>query len=177
MSHYYRLDSSGEDTNLQLYSLRQAREYWTELQTDYAEHGERTQRLKERCVFILATLGLSISQLLGQNNPSAGKKVPSPLQIFRDIVATHHLDPALTTQFERFNHFYNGCRHFGLTTTGSGYNRVDQVTFASARDCFEFGMKVWRTVIDVYRGQEGSDLEEFAIDDLPEDVEEVRENG
>jgi hypothetical protein len=177
MTHYYHLDSSGEHTNLQLYSLRQARKYWAELQADYVADREETERLKERCVFILATLGLSISQLLGQNNPSAGKDVPRPIRIFNCFVAAHHLDKKLKKRFKQFNYFYNGCRHFGLTTKGAGYDTIDQLTYDKARECFDFGMEVWRTVVGVYRRQEDSHLDEFDVDDLPEDVNETTEHG
>ena len=66
MAYYYHLDSTGEYTNVQLYSLRQAKRYWRKIQKDYQKYGEHTENLKERCVFVLATLGLSISQLLGR---------------------------------------------------------------------------------------------------------------
>jgi len=81
MAHYYHLDSTGEYTNLQLYSLRQAQRYWREIQQDYQKYGEDTENLKERCVFVIAALGLSISQLLGQNNPTLQKDVPSPRRL------------------------------------------------------------------------------------------------
>ncbi len=173
MPHYYRLDSSGEDTNLQLYSLRQARKYWRELRHDYAQDGEVSENLRERCVFILATLGLSISQLLGQNEPTPGGKVRYPIEIFKDFVNAYGLDPNLIERFERFNYFYNGCRHFGATTTGAGYSRVNQLTYERAIKCFEFGIDVWRTVIGVFRDELGADLEEFNIDDLPDDSKDL----
>lgn len=39
MTHYYHLDSDGENTNLQLYSLKQAMRYWDELVLPFAESG------------------------------------------------------------------------------------------------------------------------------------------
>lgn len=129
--------------------------------------GENTKDLKERCVFILATLGLSISQLLGQNDPSFESDVRPPFRIFNAFVDAHGLDPNLKTRFERFNDLYNGCRHFGKTTTGTGYLRVDQLTYQVAKECFEFGMEVWQTVINVYRNEEDSDLDDFDLNDLP----------
>src|SRR5690606_23891972 len=59
VAHYYHLDSSGEHTNLQLYSLKQAMRYWEELQDDLKEFGDETENIRERCVFILSSLGLS----------------------------------------------------------------------------------------------------------------------
>src|SRR5690242_899960 len=69
-SYYCHLDSSGTDTNLQLYSMEQAAHYWNELMGDMRHYGAaRVDRLKERLVFIMNCFGLSLSQLLGQNWP------------------------------------------------------------------------------------------------------------
>ena len=168
MGYYYYLDSeppSNEQTNLQLYALREARKHWEDLRNDYEEAGESTDKLKERCVFVLANLGLSISQLLGQNEPTVGADVRYPRDIFHAFVDTHGLDPQLKTEFDEFNYFYNGCRHFGKTTGGKGYDRIDQLTFSVAKECYEFGLKVWRTVIGVYREEEENELEEFEMDE------------
>jgi len=163
---YYHLDSSGEDTNLQLYSLKQAMRFWKELDGDVQQYGEDIEQLKERCVFVLATLGLSISQLLGQNNPLPGRRVPYPLELFRSFVEHHDLPSELITRFERFNYFYNGCRHFGLTTTGRGYDSVNELSFAVARECYEFGLHVWAVVIEVFRNELGSDLDDFDMETI-----------
>lgn len=166
MAHYYHIDSEGEDTNLQLHAYRHAKDLWEKLQKEYNEFGDETEQLKERCVLVLATLGLSISQLLGQNNPTPGKDVPYPIEIFGDFVEAHRLDPKLRCRFERFNYFYNGCRHFGRTTGSKGYERIDELTVAVAQECYQFGLEVWRTVIAVYRAEEGSDLNELSEEDL-----------
>lgn len=172
MAHYYHLDSSGEETNLQLYSLRQAKKYWKELNTDYMEFGEDTVLLKERLVFILSSIGLSISQLLGQNDPILTDANRYPIQIFNAFVDEHELDQELKTKFEKFNYFYNGCRHFRKTISGSEYTKIDQITFEVAKDCFSFGLEVWKTVIGVYRNEQDSDLEEFDLNNIDEDYEE-----
>jgi hypothetical protein len=118
---YYVRDTSGEHTNLQLYALKQAVRYWDELQRDIVEHGEgATDWVRERCVFVLAALGLSISQLLGQNNPNPTDKVPYLPELFEDFVRAHHLTEAPIAKFKRFNDLYNGCRHFGLTAGNRG---------------------------------------------------------
>jgi len=166
MAHYYYLTSEGEDTNLQLYSFRQAKRHWRELCDEYERFGEDAENLTERCVFVLATLGLSISQLLGQNNPNVQKDVPYPIGVFSDFVDAHGLDPSLKNEFKRFNYFYNGCRHFGRTTSGKGYRGIDELTFQTAKECYEFGLKVWRTVIRVYDREEEADLEEFIEEHL-----------
>jgi hypothetical protein len=91
MRTYYSLDSTGEHTNLQLYALRHARRLWEELMIDYARDRETTENLHERCVLIVATLGLSIAQLLGQNATSVGSRVQMPVQIFSDFVDVHKM--------------------------------------------------------------------------------------
>lgn len=164
MTHYYFIDSNGEDTNLQIYSLRQAMRGWNELVRDLEEGGEQPKDVKERYVFVLNALGLSISQLLGQNNPAPSSSVPSPLELFRTFATHHNLSGELVTKFERFNYFYNGFRHFGLTTSGRGHRSVDELTFEVAQECYEFGLDIWRVVIDVFRGGSGDDLDDFELE-------------
>ena len=163
MARYYHLDSNGEDTNLQLYSLKQAMKYWEELQDDLSKYGEDASDVRERCVFILSNLGLSVSQLLGQNNPSPSARVPYPVELVSAFVDEHGLDPALKADFERFNYFYNGCRHFGLTTNGSGYDRIDQLTLPVAEECYGLGLDIWQAVMSVFRQDPKSDLSEFDL--------------
>ena len=129
------------------------------------------ENLKERCVFVLATLGLSISQLLGQNDPAIRDKVRYAIQIFDDFVDAHGLNPHLKTRFKQFNYFYNGCRHFGKTTGGAGYTRIDELTFPVAKECFEFGMEVWKTVIGVHRKEDESKLDELDLDEFSTSVD------
>lgn len=72
---YYFIDSSGPDTNLQLYSLIQAKQHWSALKKDL-EKSEEVEQFHERCVFIICTIGLSVSQLLGQNVPNPKERMP-----------------------------------------------------------------------------------------------------
>ena len=163
MAHYYHLDTSGEHTNLQLYSLKQAMKYWNELQRDVAAYGEDALQVRERCVFVLANLGLSISQLLGQNNPNPSARVPYPIELVDAFVEEHGLDPQIKTDFERFNYFYNGCRHFGLSTNGTGYSRVDQLTLPVAKECYTLGLDLWRAVISAFKQDPRNDLSAFDL--------------
>ncbi|MAS92652.1 MAG: hypothetical protein CMO55_05590 [Verrucomicrobiales bacterium] len=167
MAIYYHLSTSGEDTNLQLYSYREAKRGWDSLYREYEKYGDEADDLKERCVFVLATLGLSISQLLGQNNPDVGERVPYPRNIFFNLVDTHQLDPRLKEKYNRFNYFYNGCRHFGVTLNDSAHNKIDELTFKVASECFEFGLEIWRIVINIYAADPENDLSElFTFDTL-----------
>ena len=165
MRHYYYIDSCGEDTNLQLYALKQAKLYWAALVHDLAQV-EDCEHFHERCVFIICTMGLSVSQLLGQNNPTPGKRVPSPGRIFEDLVDRHGLDPLLKQRFQDFIETYDRCRHFGLTNDGSRHWHVSQVTLDRIRELYEFGLLVWATVIDIYRRDPESDLIHLSLQDV-----------
>jgi hypothetical protein len=172
MGIYYHLDSTGEDTNLQLYAFHHSKRLWKALREDYSRFGDETADLKERCVLILAVLGLSISQLLGQNCSTIQSRLPGPAKIFKDFVDQHGLDPTLKPRFDDFIDFYDGCRHFGQTSDGSSHARIDDLSFDETKKCFDFGILIWTTVVGVFRGQNGNDLEEFdPTDDSFDDSE------
>jgi hypothetical protein len=167
MAVYYYRDTSGPDTNLQIYALRRAKEEWWELDYEIAQVGESgVCDLKERCVFVLAILGLSISQLLGQNNPSPSESVPFPIDLFKAFVNAHNLDSSLIAQFESFNRAYNGVRHFGTTTSGKGHAEADSLTFQAAKRHYEFGLRVWKEVIAVFCKDASNELDDLDIDDI-----------
>ncbi len=55
MTIYYRLDTSGDETNLQVYSLHQAAKNWNELIDEIEQVGiDNVSDLKEKLVFILS---------------------------------------------------------------------------------------------------------------------------
>lgn len=162
MHRYYFIDSSGEDTNLQLYSLKQAKLHWLALEGDLAQ-GDEVEHFHERCVFIICTMGLSVSQLLGQNNPTPSDRVPSPAKIFGSFIEEYQLDPVLKDQFQDFIDTYDHCRHFGLTSDGGRHWQVSQVTFEKTRRLYEFGLRVWASVIDVYRRDPKNELDELDL--------------
>ena len=162
---YYFIDSNGEDTNLQLYSLKQAKLHWASLQHDLSV-GDEVEHFHERCVFIICTIGLSVSQLLGQNNPSPTNRVPSPASIFESLVDTHGLDPGLKLKFHEFISAYDHCRHFGLTTDGSRHWQVSQVTLDKTRKLYEIGLLVWDTVVEVFRRDRENELDELDLTEV-----------
>ena len=162
MHRYYFIDSSGEDTNLQLYSLRQAQLYWAELQRDLLD-GDEVEHFHERCVFVICTIGLSVSQLLGQNNPAPDGRVPRPKDIFDSLVDRHSLEPTLKLRFKEFIDTYDQCRHFGLTNNGSRHWQVSQVTLDRTRELYEFGLTVWDTVISVFRRDPQNQLDDLDL--------------
>lgn len=162
MHRYYFIDSSGEDTNLQLYSLKQAKLQWADLQRDLSDGGD-VDHFHERCVFVICTIGLSVSQLLGQNNPAPSKRVPAPKDIFSSFVDTHGLDPELKTKFGEFIDSYDQCRHFGLTSDGARHWQVSQVTLTRTQELYDFGLLVWDTVIGVFRRDPQNHLDELDL--------------
>ena len=165
LHRFYFIDSSGEDTNLQLYSLKQAKLYWAAIQRDLLD-GDEVAYFRERCVFIICTIGLSVSQLLGQNNPSPRNVVPSPEQIFNRLVDIHNLDPALKVKFKRFITTYNYCRHFGLTDDGSRHWQVSQVTLDETREIYEIGLLFWEIVIDIYKRNPWNELDDLNLEEI-----------
>ena len=167
--HYYFIDSNGPDTNLQFYSLQQAKLYWSALDKDLAEN-DQVQHFHERCVFIICTMGLSVSQLLGQNIPEPSGRVPSPSKIFESLIDKHKLDSHLKDQFREFVQTYDQCRHFGLTSDGSRHWEVSQLTLEKTRKFYTFGLVVWQTVIEIFRKDPENELEELDLDGIENEL-------
>lgn len=167
---YYYIDSSGPDTNLQLYSLQQAKLYWRALEDDLATDGHQVEHFHERCVFLICTIGLSVSQLLGQNVPDLSQRVPSPIKIFESLVDKYNLKVDLKSEFKEFINTYDQCRHFGLTNNGRRHWEVSQLTFEKTRKMYEFGLEIWRVVISIYKNDDANDLSELNIEQVEYDV-------
>ncbi|MCK4727582.1 MAG: hypothetical protein KAT27_01535, partial [Desulfobacterales bacterium] len=79
---------------------------------------DEIEDLKERLVFILSCLGLSLTQLLGQNWPSESKeKMDNPADLLSRILRCSHFDrdkkKILNKTFREFFSFYGAIRHFG----------------------------------------------------------------
>ena len=167
--HYYYIDSSGPDTNLQLYSLQQAKLYWSALERDLAD-SDQVEHFHERCVFIICTMGLSVSQLLGQNIPEPSGRVPSPSNIFGSLIDKHKLDAHLKDQFREFVDTYDQCRHFGLTNDGSRHWEVSQLTLDKTRKFYSFGLVVWETIIGIFRKDPDNELEELDLSGIEQEL-------
>lgn len=152
MRTYYSINTDGTcSSNLQLYSLLQAKRYWNALARDYRRHKEATGYLTERCVFIVATLGLSVSQLLGQNDPSPKSRVATPTEIWKRFVAQHRVTDVSTDEFEQFIDAYNACRHFGVSSGGTGHSRLEQLDFDATRGWYELTLRIWVAVMKALR--------------------------
>lgn len=165
MIRYYHLDSSGdEDTNLQLYSLKQAKLQWAEIERKVSSGG-LVPNLHERCVFIII-LDISVSQLLGENNPYPSNRVPAPMDIFKFLVQKHNLSDTLISEFENFIDAYNSCRHFGLTADGSRHAQVRKFTYEETLNLYNFGLKVWDVVISIYKKDPENDLQDLGFPNI-----------
>lgn len=170
MGRYYVLDSGGAFTNLQLYSLKEALRCWFDLRLDYEHEGDHTSQLKERCVFAVAALGLSLSQLLGQNDPfPEPNSVRFPRQSFRSLATIHNFDKTLVSDFERFLDVYNRCRHFGITVSGNAHRAIDDLTIERTEELFEIGERVWLAVIRASGRERGNRLRDFSFEAVLEE--------
>lgn len=159
---FYIRDSGGSFTNLQLYAYRRALEEWDQIRGDYDVHGEDFHELRERCVFAIAALGLSLSQLLGQNNPTPLRtRVPSPRRLFRDVAKELDLGESLIPQFDYLYDFYDAVRHFGKSEDDSKYEKVLELDFPATARCFEIGIEIWSELINAYRRDPSNRLDDF----------------
>ncbi len=173
MSYYLGLDSNEnpENTNLQLYSLQKAANDWNELVDLIADHGiDYVYRLKERLVFILSCLGLSLSQLLGQNCPSPDKdKIEAPGVLLGKILKNAKVNKIInqTTRsrlnktFKEFLSYYSAVRHFGENKNKQNYRAVDQLTFTELDRFCRMTIEIWDILISMYRKDVKNDIASF----------------
>lgn len=176
MPYYCHLDSSGslEHTNLQLYSLQQAANGWNEL-VDMAANMSinHVDHLRERLAFILSCLGLSLSQLLGQNSPSPEKeKMDQPGDLLGDLLTRAGVNRTtrrrLNSMFQDFLAYYGAIRHFGRNKNEKNYRTVDNLTLGELNRYHRMTVEIWDIVIAMYRKDKENDLEE--VDSMSEVV-------
>ena len=166
MRPYYSINTDGtSSTNLQLYALKQARHYWNKLTIDYLQEKEATQDLVERCVFIVATLGLSVSQLLGQNDPAPpGGAIASTRVIWKRFVARYGVTDVTADEFDKFISIYDACRHFGVSPDGVGHVRLESLDFEATHRWYEVAHRIWLTVIKALRADPQNFIEPIDIE-------------
>lgn len=167
MGVYYRLDSLGVETNLQIYSLKQAAQYWNALVNDIDATGEENVTdLTERAVFILSSLGLSLTQLLGQNWPIPDKsRHNTPGEILGLILKCSHLDKneikRLNKGFADLLDSYGSVRHFGENKDLANYASVDDLSITKLKGFVKLALDIWDTVISIQNGNDVNDLAEW----------------
>jgi hypothetical protein len=180
------IDSGGEDinhTNLQLYSLKQAARCWNELVLEI-DGMDRTEiaDITERLVFIVNCLGLSLTQLLGQNWPSDNKeKMDAPGDLLSNILNASHISKhekaRLNRGFREINRVYGAIRHFGRVKDNENYRLVEDLDLSMVDRFRKITIDLWDAVISVYRSYDINEIEEFdsignivEFNELPGDV-------
>lgn len=175
MSIYLHLDSNSkpEHTNLQLYSLQKAANDWNELVDLIANHGiDHVDHPRERLVFILSSLGLSLSQLLGQNCPSPDKeKMDKPGVLLGKILIRARVDRTkrcrLNKIFSDFLLYYGAVRHFGENKNKKNYYLVDQLTPRILDQFRRMTIEIWDIIIQMYRNDPKNNIDDFkSISDI-----------
>jgi hypothetical protein len=155
MYHYCRLASPPDsvNTNLQLFSLKQAAKYWNEC-IDLAGDGEihNVEQGTERIVFILSCLGLSLSQLLGQNCPSPEKvKIDQPDKLLAALLVGTSIPKTSKTRlnhaFKEFLSHYDAVRHFGRNGDERHYRMLDQLTLKKLDQFRRTALEIWDVII------------------------------
>ncbi|RWH67069.1 hypothetical protein [Mesorhizobium sp.] len=167
MRKYYEVSTDGIYTNLQLYTLVQAQRYWNALVADHLEQKDATEDLVERCVFIVAILGLSVSQLLGQNDPTPKeRKIASPKDIWRRFASHHNVMEVSTIEFDQFIDVYDACRHFGVSPDGFAHARLEPLDIEATRRWYEVAHRVWMAVMKALRSDLQNVIEQLDLDSL-----------
>ena len=169
MRYYCRRDSAGSPlrTNLQLYSLRQAAIGWNDLiQASATRELDGVDDLTERLAFILVCLGLSLSQLLGQNLPSSDNdRMDQPGALLGKILARSRVDwttrRRLNNTFAKFLPYYDSVRHFGKNRDEKNYRTIDRLTRQELDRFCRMTIEVWDVVIEMYQGDDQNDLHEI----------------
>lgn len=169
MNYFCHLDSSGnlEHTNLQLYSLKKAAEAWNELLDAVKNVGLKdVDHLSERLAFILSCLGLSLSQLLGQNCPSPEKdKIDQPGELLSRILKKPSVDRTtkrlLNSTFQNFLEYYGAIRHFGRNIDDKNYEIVQRLNINELNRFRKMTIQIWDLVISIYRQNKENDIDDY----------------
>jgi len=176
IAYYYR-ESWGVGTNLQLHALRQAWRLWEELRSKKDALG--LSRMRERCVVIVDLLGLSLSQLLGQNLSSSSEwRVPFLKDLwgrFKDVARIpNKCQTEIDKKFQDFMAFYDDCRHFGI----SKHEKINKLTAEATAGYIELALDIWDAVCDHFRADDNAALEFHSVReilDASEDEEDEAE--
>jgi len=162
---YYYRESWGVGTNLQLHAMRQAWRLWQELKEKKDNLGE--SRIRERCVIIIALLGLSLSQLLGQNfSPSSKDRIPSLRDLWGDFLKKTELTDEsikhIDSRFQDFLNSYDACRHFGA----SKHERIDKLTYEAICGFVELSINIWDIILDHFKSKNNAAINFRSIRDI-----------
>jgi hypothetical protein len=168
--YFCYLDSGGPYTNLQLYSVKKAYDEWISLSSDYEHCKENLEHLKERLVFIVSCLGLSLSQLLGQNAVKIKKKLDRPDALLATFLneSKYGRDKTrlLNKKFNKFIEYYDACRHFGREEDNKKWEKVDSLNFKNVEEFMQTTLDIWNAVIGHHRS------EHIEVDDIKDILKE-----
>jgi hypothetical protein len=171
MHYYCHLASGGghiERTNLQLYSFQEAARCWNELVDEILAYStiDNVPEYRERLAFILSCFGLSLSQLLGQNNPSPEKeRMDQPEQLLSTLLNRTSADQTtkrhLNSMFKDFLSYYGAVRHFGANKGEENYRKLDRLTVELVDRFRRMTIQIWDLIIAMYRKNKQNEIEEF----------------
>lgn len=155
-TYYCYLDSDSiSSTNLQLYSLGKANKEWLDLSKDYKNGGVNPNKLKERLVFVVSCIGLSLSQLLGQNAVLIKKKIDTPEKLLSAFLNESIYDEdrkrSLNKAFHEFIEYYDACRHFGRVEEDKKRKKIDLLTYDKTKDFMTVALNIWNAIIGHHR--------------------------
>jgi hypothetical protein len=168
---YYYRESWGVGTNLQLHSLRQAWRLWGDLRQK--QGFLKPSRITERCVVIIDLLGLSMSQLLGQNfSRSLEPRIPSLENLWKSFLGvvslTEEKKESLKHRFQAFLVFYDDCRHFGTAK----HDKIDTLTLEATVEYVELALDIWDAVCGHFRTTDNAALEFKSVRNILDESEE-----
>jgi hypothetical protein len=175
--HYQSAGSLPHTTNLQLYSLKQAANSWNPLVNEFMARGEDgVYALKERQAFVVNCLGLSLSQLLGQNSPCPEKeRMDQPRDLLKRILERSHVDRTtrhrLNRTFQDFLAYYGSTRHFGKNKDEKNYRTMEKLTMQQLDRFRRMTIEVWDTVIAMNPDNEQPICQYVWFNNLPENVD------
>ena len=165
MAYYCHLDSANriDGTNLQLYSLEKAATEWNELLDLINEpYPLNANSVVERIAFIINCLGLSLSQLIGQNSPSSNRgRIESPSKLLPKVleeISDKTTRERITDEFNDFLVYYDAIRHFGKVKQ----NSVDKLTIEKLDFFRKMAIEIWDIIISKYRQDEENEIDDFA---------------
>lgn len=166
-------ESYGIYTNLQLFSLRQAWSCWRELKQKKNKLTEA--KCLERYVVVIDLIGLSLSQLLGQNIQHSSSRIDPPKQLLsRFLNITNYSDEIkenLIDRFKEFVDFYDGCRHFGPPK----HEILNTLNYHKTELFVNLALEIWNRVINHFAPVPENDESFEIIKDILDQHLEVRQ--
>jgi len=103
-------------------------------------------RIREQCVVVIDLLGLSLSQLLGQNVRIAAEHVPSLKKLLGKVLdrflPESESRETLEAGFHNFKVDYDACRHFGQPK----HETVTSISLKKTRKHVRLALRIWDTI-------------------------------